>query len=105
MPAPLSAPPAWQQACGATTLKTPPQTGVEAVAYFWLPLLVLVAVLIGLAGRPALILLAVGLLDVEAPLLGAGSPITLPFVVAVPPIGVAVAAPLMLSLGARWAWR
>lgn len=71
------------------------QTGTELVAYFWLPLVALVAVLVGLAGRPALILLAVGLLDVEATLLGAGSPITLPFVVAVPLIGVAVAAPLV----------
>jgi PAS domain S-box-containing protein len=38
-------------------------------------------------------------LDVEATLLGAGSPITLPFVVAVPLIGVAVAAPLI-----RFSW-
>jgi len=71
------------------------QNGTELVAYFWLPLVVLAAVLVGLAGRPAFILLAVGLLDVEAALLGAGPPITLPFVVAVPLIGVAVAAPLI----------
>jgi PAS domain S-box-containing protein len=71
------------------------QNGTELLAYFWVPLLVLVAVLVGLTGRPALILVAVGLLDIEAALLGAGPPITLPFVVAVPIIGVAVAAPLI----------
>ena len=71
------------------------QNGTELLAYFWLPLLVLVAVLVGLTGRPAFILAAVGLLDIEAALLGAGPPITLPFVVAVPIIGVAVAAPLI----------
>ena len=71
------------------------QNGTELVAYFWLPVVVLAAVLIGLAGRPAFNLLAVALLDVEAALLGAGPPITLPFVVAVPIIGVAVAAPLI----------
>ncbi|HEX7543862.1 MAG TPA: PAS domain S-box protein [Candidatus Limnocylindrales bacterium] len=71
------------------------QNGAELLAYFWVPLLALVAVLVGLTGRPTLILVAVGLLDIEAGLLGAGPPITLPFVVVVPFIGVAVAAPLI----------
>ena len=71
------------------------QNGTELLAYFWIPLLVLVAVLVGLTGRTAFILVAVGLLDIEAGLLGAGPPITLPFVVVVPFIGVAVAAPLI----------
>ena len=71
------------------------QNGAELLAYFWVPLLALVAVLVGLTSRPTLILVAVGLLDIEAGLLGAGPPITLPFVVVVPFIGVAVAAPLI----------
>jgi two-component system cell cycle sensor histidine kinase/response regulator CckA len=77
------------------------QNGTELLAYFWLPLLVLVAILIGLTGRTAFILVAVGLLDIEAALLGVGPPITLPFVVVVPIIGVAVAAPLIQAAWAR----
>ncbi len=71
------------------------QTALEAVTYFWLPVLVFVAVVVGLRRRPTAILLAVALLDVEAALLGAGELLVLPFVVAVPLIGVAVAARLV----------
>ena len=69
------------------------QTGTEALAYFWLPLLILSATLTSLVWRPNVILVAVGLLDAEAALLGASQPVALPFVVAVPLIGVSVAAP------------
>jgi PAS domain S-box-containing protein len=67
------------------------QSLLEAVTYFWLPLLILVASLASLGRRPLVIMSAVVLLDVEAALLGAGPLIALPFVVAVPLIGVAVA--------------
>jgi two-component system, cell cycle sensor histidine kinase and response regulator CckA len=67
------------------------QSAIEALAYFWLPVLVLCLVLASLGRRPAFIMAAVALLDVEAALLGAGPQIALPFVVAVPLIGVAVA--------------
>ncbi len=63
----------------------------EAIAYFWLPLLILSATVASLVWRPNVILVAVALLDAEAALLGASQPIALPFVVAVPMIGVGVA--------------
>ena len=68
------------------------QSPLEAISYFWLPLLVLAVVALSLGRRPVAILCAVGLLDVEAALLGAGPQISLPFIVAVPLIGVAVTA-------------
>jgi two-component system cell cycle sensor histidine kinase/response regulator CckA len=71
------------------------QTGPEAVAYFWLPLLMLATVMVSLIWRPSVLLLTVVLLDVEAALLGVGSSLALPFIVAVPIIGVAVALPLV----------
>ena len=69
------------------------QNGTEALAYFWLPALILSATLVSLVWRQGVILVAVGLLDVEAAVLGASQPLALPFVVAVPLIGVGVAAP------------
>ena len=68
------------------------QNGSEAIAYVLLPALILMATLTSLVWRPNVILVAVALLDVEAALLGASQPIALPFVVAVPLIGVGVAA-------------
>ena len=68
---------------------------LEAVTYFWLPLAILVVVMLSRGRRPRGILCAVGLLDVEAALLGAAPAIALPFVVAVPLVGVAVAARLV----------
>jgi two-component system, cell cycle sensor histidine kinase and response regulator CckA len=67
------------------------QSLVESVTYFWLPLVILVAVLGSFGRRRPAIMGAVILLDIEAALLGAGPLIALPFVVAVPLIGVAVA--------------
>jgi PAS domain S-box-containing protein len=77
------------------------QNMLEAITYFFLPLLVLVMVVIGLSRRPRFILAAVALLDVEAALLGAGSLISLPFVVAVPLVGVAVASRLVKAANLR----
>jgi PAS domain S-box-containing protein len=71
------------------------QNVLEAVTYFWLPLAILAIVMLSRGRRPRAILCAVGLLDVEAALLGAAPAIALPFVVAVPLIGVAVAARLV----------
>jgi PAS domain S-box-containing protein len=68
------------------------QSLVELVTYFYLPLLVLIFGLISLNRRPMAALLAVGLLDLEAALLGSADLISLPFIVAVPLVGVAVAA-------------
>jgi PAS domain S-box-containing protein len=66
-----------------------------AVAYFVLPACILVLILASRGGRTWALLAALGLLDVEAALLGAGPVIALPFVVAVPLICVAVAARLV----------
>jgi two-component system cell cycle sensor histidine kinase/response regulator CckA len=63
-----------------------------AIAYFFLPACILVLILASRDGRTWALLAALGLLDVEAALLGAGPVIALPFVVAVPLICVAVAA-------------
>ena len=68
------------------------QTPLEAVAYVWLPFAFLMTLAVGLRGRPAALILAVALVDLEAALLGAAPPMALPFVVAVPFIGVAFAA-------------
>jgi PAS domain S-box-containing protein len=68
------------------------QSPIEAVAYVWLPFAFLVALAVGLRGRPAALILSVVLVDLEAALLGAAPPMALPFVVAVPFIGVAFAA-------------
>ena len=71
------------------------QNAMEALAYVVLPVLMFGAVLASGGRRRAPILIAVGLLDVEAALLGAAPQIALPFVVAVPLVGVAVAARLV----------
>jgi PAS domain S-box-containing protein len=71
------------------------QNVLEAVTYFWLPIIVLAVVVFSQGRRPRAILCAVALLDVEAALLGAAPPIALPFVAAVPLIGVAVSARLV----------
>ena len=65
---------------------------LEAVTYVWLPFLFFVALTVGLSGRPWALLCAVAAVDVEAALLGVGQPVVLPFVAAVPLIGVAMAA-------------
>jgi PAS domain S-box-containing protein len=67
----------------------------ELITYFYLPLLILAFGLVSLKRRPWAALLAIGLLDAEAALLGSGELISLPFIVAVPLIGVAVAARLV----------
>ncbi len=77
------------------------QSALEAVTYFLLPLLVLLTVAASMGRRPRPILCAVALLDVEAALLGAGPLIALPFVVAVPLIGVSVAARLVKPSNTR----
>ena len=71
------------------------QNSLEAVTYVWLPMLMFAAMAVGVGWRPVGILVAVALLDVEAALLGAGEPMVLPFVVAVPLIGVAISARLV----------
>ena len=68
------------------------QTPLEAVTYVWLPLVMFACLVVGLRGRPAAVLAAVALLDAEAALLGAGQLMALPFIVAVPLVGVALAA-------------
>jgi PAS domain S-box-containing protein len=68
------------------------QNALETVTYFWLPLAMFLVVGFSLRWRSTAILYAVVLLDIEAALLGAGQLMVLPFVVAVPLIGVAVAA-------------
>jgi PAS domain S-box-containing protein len=68
------------------------QSLVELVTYLYLPFLILISGLVSLNRHPMAALLAVGLLDLEAALLGSGELISLPFIVAVPLIGVAVAA-------------
>ena len=68
------------------------QTLIYAIAYFWLPLLMLALIVVSLGRRRWAILTVLALLDVEAALLGAGPPLALPFVVAVPLLCVAVAA-------------
>jgi PAS domain S-box-containing protein len=84
------------------------QTPLAAISYFWLPLLILSSVLASQGRRSGPILLAVGLLDVEAACLGPGPLITLPFMVALPLVGVAAAARLVpapmlrLPYGAAW---
>jgi two-component system, cell cycle sensor histidine kinase and response regulator CckA len=66
-----------------------------AIAYFWLPAGILALIVVSEGKRTWAILAALGLLDVEAALLGAGPVIALPFVVAVPLICVAVAVRLL----------
>jgi PAS domain S-box-containing protein len=68
------------------------QNAAEAAAYFWLPLLIFVSVLVGLSRRPQVFLVAVGLLDAEAAMLGMAPLMALPFAVAVPLVGLGVAA-------------
>ena len=68
------------------------QTPLEAVTYVWLPMLMFAALAAGVGGRPAALLWSVAMLDVEVAFLGVGQLMVLPFVVAVPLIGVAVAA-------------
>jgi two-component system, cell cycle sensor histidine kinase and response regulator CckA len=71
------------------------QSPLEAVTYVWLPLLFFVALGVGLRARPMGVLVAVGLVDLESALLGAAPSMALPFIVAVPLIGVALAARLV----------
>ena len=71
------------------------QNPLEAVSYVWLPFSLLMSLGLGLRRRPAAILVAVALLDIEAALLGAAPSMALPFVAAVPLIGVAFAARLV----------
>ncbi|HEX7491377.1 MAG TPA: hypothetical protein VF337_06705, partial [Candidatus Limnocylindrales bacterium] len=66
------------------------QTLIYAIAYFWLPLLMLALIVVSLGRRRWAILIALALLDVEAALLGVGPLLALPFVVAVPLLCVAV---------------
>jgi PAS domain S-box-containing protein len=68
------------------------QNPMFAIAYFWLPLVALMFVVASRGSRSGAILGAVAILDIEAGLLGAGPLIALPFAVAVPLVGVAVAA-------------
>ncbi|HEX7490189.1 MAG TPA: PAS domain S-box protein [Candidatus Limnocylindrales bacterium] len=75
------------------------QNLVFAVAYFWMPLAALICVFVSRGRYPRAILGAVGILDIEAALLGFGPLIALPFAVAVPLIGVAVAARLISGKG------
>ena len=67
------------------------QAALEALTYVGLPLLILATVLAGTRGRPGFVLAASVLIDVEAVLLGGGPLVALPFVVAVPVVGVAAA--------------
>jgi PAS domain S-box-containing protein len=71
------------------------RSALEALTYVWLPGLVFAALAVGVSGRPIAILVAVALLDLEAALLGTSEPMALPFVVAVPLVGVALAARLV----------
>jgi two-component system, cell cycle sensor histidine kinase and response regulator CckA len=68
------------------------QSALAAVTYVWLPLLVFVCLVVGIGDRPAAVLSAVALLDVESALLGTGQLMAVPFAVALPFIGVALAA-------------
>jgi two-component system, cell cycle sensor histidine kinase and response regulator CckA len=67
------------------------QAALEALTYVAIPLLILVTVLAANGSRPAPVLFAVGLIDLEAVLLGGGPLVSLPFVVAIPLVGVAAA--------------
>ncbi len=77
------------------------QVPLAAVTYFWLPLAAVLCMLASAGHRQWAFLAAVVLLDVEAALLGAGPLVSLPFVVAVPLIGVAVSARLVTGPGLR----
>ena len=68
---------------------------LRAAMYFVLPALVLMAIVASRRRHGTPVLVAVGLIDLEAALLGAGPLIALAFVVAVPLVGVAVAARFM----------
>ncbi len=68
------------------------QNPLELITYFLLPLLALVTIVSSRWLGSKAVLAAVGMLMVEAALLGAGPPVALPFIVAVPLVGVAVAA-------------
>jgi two-component system, cell cycle sensor histidine kinase and response regulator CckA len=80
------------------------QSALELACYFWLPVLVLLSILLTRGSRSIGFLVAIALLDVEAALLGASPDPSLPFVVAVPLIGVAVAARLVPSSSIRVAY-
>jgi PAS domain S-box-containing protein len=68
------------------------QNPLEAVTYVWLPMLMFAAFAAGVGRRPAALLWAVAILDLDVALLGVGQLMVLPFVVAVPLVGVALAA-------------
>ncbi len=68
------------------------RSGLELLTYVWLPLLVFALLAVSLSRWPNGVLLAVALVDFEAALLGPGEELTLPFIVAVPLVGVALAA-------------
>jgi PAS domain S-box-containing protein len=82
---------------GYYSMKPEVQGALEAVTFVWLPALFFVTMIVGLTGRPKAVLAAVAVLDVEAAMMGAGQSMVLPFVVAVPLIGVAMAARLVPS--------
>ena len=63
-----------------------------ALIFFWLPAAGFLSMIVWGGRRPKALLVAIGLLDIEAALLGLGPPVSLPFVVAVPFVGVAIAA-------------
>ena len=67
------------------------QAAFEALIYIGLPVLILVMIMAGRGERTEPILVAAGLIDLEAILLGWGPVVSLPFVVAVPLVGVAAA--------------
>ncbi len=67
------------------------QNPVFAIAYFWLPAAMLAFVILSFGRRRWAILIALGLMSLEAALLGAGPLLALPFVVAVPFVCVVVA--------------
>ena len=68
------------------------RSSLELLTYVWLPLLVFALLAVSLSRWPNGVLLAVALVDFEAALLGPGEELTLPFIVAVPLVGVALAA-------------
>jgi two-component system cell cycle sensor histidine kinase/response regulator CckA len=70
---------------------------LQFLAYFVVPVLLVLALAAGRGNRRVPILAAVALLDVEAVLLGAGPLVALPFVVAVPLVGVSAAVRVLPS--------
>jgi PAS domain S-box-containing protein len=63
----------------------------QGIAYVLVPILILTALAVGRGSRPGPVLIAVGLMDVEAILIGGGPLVALPFAVAVPLVGLSAA--------------